>query len=160
MTLTMPDEKRHEENNGVTSPVLSKRFTWFSENSESDEEDQELPRDERFRVRFSLLHLIILHKELEMLRYVIEKSSKEQEVKKVFEKKVKIEPRKQVVSEDDWIFGATCIHLAAKFMPKGLELLLSKSPDCQKLLNTKSNGMRSLAPLHVSAMNSSALNTR
>ena len=38
----------------------------------------------------------------------------------------------RIVEEDSWLDGANCIHLAAKFMPMGLELLFSVSKDLPK----------------------------
>ena len=42
-----------------------------------------------------------------------------------------------VASKDMWIYGANSIHLAAKFMPQGLELLLSSLDDNSGLVDMK-----------------------
>ena len=57
-----------------------------------------------------------------------------------------------------WIYEANAIHLAAKFMPQGLELLLSSLEDNSRLIGTKS--LYECAPLHVAAKNNDSLSTR
>ena len=68
------------------------------------------------------------------------------------------EPSENVASKDMWIYGANAIHLAAKFMPQGLELLLSSLEDNSRLIDTAS--YYECAPLHVAAKNNDSLSTR
>ena len=68
------------------------------------------------------------------------------------------ETSESVASKDMWIYGANAIHLAAKFMPQGLELLLSSLEDNSRLIGTKS--LYECAPLHVAAKNNDSLSTR
>ena len=63
----------------------------------------------------------------------------------------------QVVAKDIWINQASSIHLAAKFMPHGLALLLS-SLDIGNILEIKTRYF--LTPLHVAAKNENSLSTR
>ena len=57
----------------------------------------------------------------------------------------------RIVEEDSWLDGANCIHLAAKLMPMGMELLFSVSKDLPKLNHSPNkNGQ---APLHIAARN-------
>ena len=63
-----------------------------------------------------------------------------------------------IVEEDSWLDGANCIHLAAKFMPLGMELLFSVSKDLPKL--THSPNKNGQAPLHIAARNKDTLSTK
>ena len=63
-----------------------------------------------------------------------------------------------VASKDMWIYGANSIHLAAKFMPQGLELLLSSLDDNSGLVDMKSQ--YNCTPLHVAATSNDSLSTR
>ena len=65
---------------------------------------------------------------------------------------------KRIVEEDSWLDGANCIHLAAKFMPMGMELLFSASKDLPKL--THSLNKNGQAPLHIAARNKDTLSTK
>ena len=57
-----------------------------------------------------------------------------------------------------WIYGANSIHLAAKFMPQGLELLLSCLNDNSRVVDAKTD--YECSPLHVAAANNDSLSTR
>ena len=77
---------------------------------------------------FTFLHMLILCKEFDILKLICEGSLSDE-----FARQVKIDSSPNdpplapvtVVKEDRWIFDANGLHLAAKFMPQGLELLLS-----------------------------------
>ena len=83
---------------------------------------------------FTFLQILILCKEFEIIKYITgcDTASLCDEVAKpvrIFSRtKHEPDPRK-MVREDKWIFGANCLHLAAKFMPEGLELLLNNLKD-------------------------------
>ena len=62
-----------------------------------------------------------------------------------------------VDSVDIWISGANSIHLAAKFMPMALELLLSSLDEANMLVNVENDYKHS--PLHVAARNNDSLST-
>ena len=64
----------------------------------------------------------------------------------------------RIVEEDSWLDGANCIHLAAKFMPMGMELLFSASKNLPKL--TDSRNKNGQAPLHIAARNKDTLSTK
>ena len=57
-----------------------------------------------------------------------------------------------------WIYGANSIHLAAKFMPQGLELLLSCLNHNSRVVDAKTD--YECSPLHVAAANNDSLSTR
>ena len=81
---------------------------------------------------FTFLHMLILCKEFDILKHICEGSLSDE-----FARQVKIDSSpndpplapETVVKEDRWIFDANGLHLAAKFMPQGLELLLSNLVD-------------------------------
>lgn len=62
--------------------------------------------------------------------------------------------------ESDWIDYATCYHLAAKFNPKGLHLLLEKLKEASKDEFDKLYEGDKVSPLHVAALNSNSIGLR
>ena len=70
---------------------------------------------------------------------------------------VKCAPER-IIEEDSWIDGANCIHLAAKFMPIGLEILFSVSKELQRLISQPNTYGQ--APLHIAARNKDTLSTK
>ena len=111
---------------------------------------------------FSFLDLVVISGNIKILHYIVE-NYKETITPEVLGEGIEVEsdesknPSKNVVSQDIWIFGASLIHFAAKFMPEGLELLLS-SLENNKPVDTKSK--HGLVPLHVAARNNDSLSTR
>ena len=111
---------------------------------------------------FSFLDLVVISRNIKILSYIVE-NYKETITPEVLVEGIEVEsdesgsPSKNVVSQDIWIFGASLIHFAAKFMPEGLELLLS-SLENNKPVDTKSK--HGLVPLHVAARNNDSLSTR
>ena len=102
---------------------------------------------------FSFLHLLIIGKNFELLQYIFE-NQREVLIKELL-KEVKVQDPKPklIIEQDKWIFGANCIHLAAKFMPRGLNLILTKDNCCTRNMN-------GLSPLHIAARNDDSLSTR
>ena len=111
---------------------------------------------------FSFLDLVVISRNIKILHYIVE-NYKETITPEVLGEGIEVEsdesknPSKNVVSQDIWIFGASLIHFAAKFMPEGLELLLSTFEN-NKPVDTKSK--HGLVPLHVAARNNDSLSTR
>ena len=111
---------------------------------------------------FSFLDLVVISRNIKILSYIVE-NYKETITPEVLVEGIEVEsdesgsPSKNVVSQDIWIFGASLIHFAAKFMPEGLELLLSTLEN-NKPVDTKSK--HGLVPLHVAAGNNDSLSTR
>ena len=62
--------------------------------------------------------------------------------------------------ENYWIDSATCYHLAAKYNPKGLHLLLSKlkAASHERFLELYQDG--TVSPMHVAALNSNSISLR
>ena len=102
---------------------------------------------------FSFLHLLIIGKNFELLQYIFENQREVLMKELLKEVKVQDQKPKMIIEQDKWILGANCIHLAAKFMPRGLNLILTKDYGT----TTNKNG---LSPLHIAARNDESLSTR
>ena len=111
---------------------------------------------------FSFFDLVVISRNTKILSYIVE-NYKETITPEVLGEGIKVEydesgsPSKNIVSQDIWIFGASLIHFAAKFMPEGLELLLSTLEN-NKPVDKKSK--YGLMPLHLAARNNDSLSTR
>ena len=102
---------------------------------------------------FSFLHLLIIGKNFKLLQYIFE--HQQENLMKELLKEVSVQDPKPalIIEQDKWILGANCIHLAAKFMPKGLDLILTKD-------NCSTRNKNGLSPLHIAARNDDSLSTR
>ena len=116
-------------------------------------------REEKSNGTFKFLHLLIIGKNFQLLQYIIENQQKASESELWKEVLVNIPSPlspEMIVDQDRWILGANCIHLAAKFMPRGLKLILTKFTTSP--LNTETR--LGLSPLHIAARNNDSLSTR
>lgn len=117
--------------------------------------------DENVFGTFTFLHLLILCQEFDILRQIAQthRDLLNDEVAKhvTIRASPKIEP-KSVVRKDNWIFDANCLHLAAKFMPHGLKLILENLDNHNALINVGNHNQ--CTPLHISANNTTSLSTR
>ena len=111
---------------------------------------------------FCFLHFLIIGKNVKFLQYIIENQPKETSKDQLFKEILVNDPSvndpstEMVVDQDKWILGANCIHLAAKFMPMGLNLISTIIST-----NLLSTGTRfGLKPLHIAARNDNSLSTR
>ena len=90
----------------------------------------------------TLLHLVILHQDVVMLQRLIKEITEEDLEKGYLKEKVKVRNIRYdfLVEDDRWLFDANCLHLATKFFPEGLNLLLSEDKvknKAKELINTK-----------------------
>ena len=108
---------------------------------------------------FTFLHLLILCQEFDILRQIAQtqRDILNEEVAKPVTISPKIEP-KSVVKKDNWIFNANCLHLAAKFMHRGLKLISENLDNHIALINVGNHNQ--CTPLHISANNNTSLETR
>ena len=114
---------------------------------------------------FTFFQLIIICKNIEVLEYIIEndpKSVAEEALKKI---EIEYGLSDDVIPKDNWIYEANAIHLAAKFFPLGLELLLRSSKEKKeigmekdKLLDVRNACQHT--PLHIAVQNDDSLSTR
>ena len=125
------------------------------------ESDDESEKEAVFGT-FTFLHLLILCNDLDVLHQIATTHSDilHEEVSKQVTIKTLTSNVKatSIVRQDNWIFDANCLHLAAKFMPKGLRLILENLKSPNDLINIGNhNGS---TPLHIAATNITSLSTR
>ena len=131
-------------------------------------------KQEEIHGSFTFLHLLILSQNDKLLMYILENTEQEMLANEVL-KPVQVKNVKtfeNVDENDRWIRGSNCIHLAAKFMPVGLELILTslESPmyaivkntnySLKKEVNTINNPYDKLFPLHIAVRNCDPISTR
>ena len=149
------------ENKGDwTQWIYGINLTLYTSDHEEDEKEDEhsvddVDSDANFKTEFTILHLIIICQRLQMLRHLIELMPIQE-----INRKVKVEQNKlRVKKKERWIFGATCIHLAAKFLPEGLKDLLAITEVKDKLQSRGSEHYK-ITPLHVACLNQDSISTR
>ena len=73
----------------------------------------------------TLLHLVMLHQDFVMLQCLIEDALEKGYLGEKI-KFTKVPNDFRIVEDDQWLFDANCLHLASKYFPEGLNLLLSE----------------------------------
>ena len=78
-------------------------------------------------IQVTLLHLIILHKDVVMLENILKALNEKDLESGYFGKPIKVGDNAHnfLIEDDRWLFSANCLHLATNYFPKGLNLLLS-----------------------------------
>ena len=111
---------------------------------------------------FTFLQMLILLQDMDILKYIVHNHKdflKEETVKPV---SITSRLKEDVITKDRWIFQASSLHLAAKFFPHGLKLLLSNfennQPALMELVSKKNQ--YGCTPLHLAAQNFDSLSTR
>ena len=111
---------------------------------------------------FTFLQMLILLQDMDILKYIVHNHKdflKEETVKPV---SITSRLKEDVITKDRWIFQASFLHLAAKFFPHGLKLLLSNfennQPALMELVSKKNQ--YGCTPLHLAAQNFDSLSTR
>ena len=137
--------------------------------------------DTGLRLSLNLFHLVILLRKEDILKYLLKKYSAIKEwLKPVtvhFPRNYKPD---NLMDYDKWICQANCLHLAAKYFPRGLQIILSHFEEIEKdqmakmvnvttlkasttplrkLIN-ESHKSECLTPLHVASFSPVALSTR
>ena len=112
-----------------------------------------------FTLTLSFLHLVILARRSKILDCLMnnleiqdEEWTKEISVNKEHMKE-------SITEEESWIFESNCFHLAAKFHPKALHVLLSNLKDKETVIAKCHENMK-VSPLHVAAMRIDSLSAR
>ena len=112
---------------------------------------------EKIKVKVTLLHLIILHKDVVMLENILKALNEKDLESRYFGKPIKVEDNAHnfLIEDDQWLFSANCLHLATKYFPKGLNLLLSNKVIkniTKSLIDTKTSSPRqSVISRHVTS---------
>ena len=82
---------------------------------------------EKIKVQVTLLHLIILHKDVVMLENILKALNEKDLESHYFGKPIEVggNAHNFLIEDDRWLCSANCLHLATKYFPEGLNLLLS-----------------------------------
>ena len=107
-------------------------------------------------VTLNALHVAIIMRNIEVVNHILDqedniKSYVDQEVKESVYHKHDDEEE-----DDDWIYGATVLHLAARFFHDCLQKLIEMS---SSLVNNQDNRMK-YSPLHVTAISEFSVGSR
>ena len=74
--------------------------------------------------------------------------------------KILLNGREYVSSQEEWIFEATAIHLAAEYRSRNLHLILLSLKDTRNELIQKAHARGNISPLHVASNNVDPLSTK
>jgi len=90
----------------------------------------------------TLLHLVILHQDVEMLQRLIKEITEKDLENGYLKEKVNVKKIQNdfIVEDDRWLFEANCLHLATRYFPEGLNLLLTEDKvkkEAKELIDTK-----------------------
>ena len=134
--------------------------------------------DTGLRLSLNLFHLVILLRKEDILKFLL-KLKYSDPIKQWLRPVTVINP-KNLLDNDKWICQANCLHLAAKYFPRGLQIILSHFEEIEKeemaemakvttlranagslrrLIN-ESHNYQCLTPLHVASSSPFALSTR
>ena len=131
-------------------------------------------------LRLNFLHLVIILQKEKILKCILRSNCKGNAeddftsikvwTNPVFLNLPKTAMLSDFVEEDRWILKANCLHLAARFFPKGLQILLAhfeqkyggtiKEGGELKSLFQQARNESCLTPLHVAASIHDSLSTR
>ena len=107
-----------------------------------------------FLATFNLVHFAILVQNPQLLQFLIKQDPDQAKTN------VKVKDESElVIREQSWIFEASCAHLAARFFPQGLDLILSDKNICKAVINCKA-GPREMSPIHVAALSTKSLSVQ
>ena len=100
---------------------------------------------------FNLVHFAILAQKPQLLQFLLNQDPNQVKTN------VKVKDESElVIREESWIFEASSAHLAARFFPQGLDLILSEKNICKAVINCKA-GPREMCPIHVAALSTQSL---
>ena len=117
---------------------------------------------QKFTLSLNFLHFIILTRRSKILKYLMKQVeiSDEYWMKEIEIICIDEEDSKNIVKEEDvWIFEANCLHLASKFHPKSLHVLLCNVKNKEELLK-QSHRDGKISPLHVAPLRVDTHSTR
>ena len=138
---------------------MSSKGSMISCDKNGEKQLEDMKSAQTFTLTLDFLQLIILARRSKILKYLMEKFKIPDNEWAQTMKINKSEMKDNIVEEESWIFSANCLHLAAKFHPKALHVLISKSSNKDALIGqTHVHG--SITPLHVATFRIDALSTR
>ena len=108
---------------------------------------------------FNILHMVIILRKEKILRLIL--NEMDQNDYEVWLKPVKVDYTNiDQDLEKSWIYSANSLHLAAKYNPEALHIILSHLKDTPMKDKIQLHGVNSLVPLHVATMNSDSMSVK
>ena len=108
------------------------------------------------RIKINVLHYAIIMKNKQIVDHILEKKDIKDFVKKRVKESSKSSRQTDGLKDDDWIYGATSLHLAARFFHDCMFKLIEVDKD---LVNNQENELR-FSPMHITAMSEFQIGTR
>ena len=104
------------------------------------------------KIKLNILHVAIIMKNKTVIDFIL----KQNDIKSFVGKRVQGNKSGDKLIEDDWIYGATSLHLAARFFHDCMFKLLEVN---KELVNDQKNQLK-LSPLHITAIAELHIGTR
>ena len=104
------------------------------------------------KIKLNILHVAIIMRNKTVIDFILEQD----DIKSFVGKSVQGNQMGDNLKEDDWIYGATSLHLAARFFHGCMFKLLEVN---KELVNDQKNKLE-LSPLHIAATSELHLGTR
>ena len=107
------------------------------------------------QVKLNVLHVAIIMRNMDVIEHILQQVDIKPFVDEVVAES-DYQGHQDELEDDDWIYGATVLHLAARFYLKCLQKLIATSCD---LINNQENRMK-YSPLHVAGIAAFQLGSR
>ena len=104
------------------------------------------------KIKLNILHVAIIMKNKTVIDFIL----KQNDIKSFVGKRVQGNKMGDKLIEDDWIYGATSLHLAARFFHDCMFKLIEVN---KELVNNQDNDLK-LSPLHITAIAELHIGTR
>ena len=117
-----------------------------------------ISKTSQFKVSFDMVHFLILAKKYKLLFHFL--SQYGEKIQTRIDEMKPLPTEKVPIREHSWIFGANYLHMAAKYSPEALEILLEDSKQRFHDLIHMPSQRRQILPLHLAAMNQTNLASR
>ena len=106
------------------------------------------------KVKLNVLHVAIIMKNKPVIDFILKQD--DSDIKYFVGKSVQGNKAEDRFEEDDWIYGATSLHLAARFFHDVMFKLIEVN---KELVNNQENDLK-LSPLHITAIVEFHIGTR
>ena len=138
---------------------MSSKGSMISCDKNGEKQLEDMKSAQTFTLTLDFLQLIILARRSKILKYLMEKFKIPDKEWAQTMKINKSEMKDNIVEEESWIFSANCLHLAAKFHPKTLHVLLSNLSDKSSIVE-QTHPYGGISPLHVACFRIDSLSIR
>ena len=108
------------------------------------------------RIKINVLHYAIIMKNKQIVDHILEKKDIKDFVKKRVKGSSESSRQTDGLKDDDWIYGATSLHLAARFFHDCMFKLIEVD---KSLVRDQENDL-GVSPLHITAMSEFQIGTR